>query len=511
MKHKFPLILLAMIALTNLAVGCHDDDSNEPTPSDTTQTKPPVLKPAEGLVQNLTTEAGEAIMLKVVATDGTDITGWSFAWSKGTDTDALTKDDQQATDTYIFAETVAGTYYVAVKATNADKTLTTEAYTFTVTVNEAAPIDSTVYIKWSGTTATVEMADDLSDAITYEINGADVVLTNNNVENEFMFVLSGTSQSGSFTYNGTFKTSFQFDGLNLTSTNGGAIDIQCGKRIKLNLKDGTTNTLADATTGEQKAAFNCQGHMEIDGSGTLSIAGNRRHGLRTKEYLQLKQDVGAIGVAAAADGIHCGEFFLMDGGEITLSGISGDGLQVETDPGSEEVLNGQFIMNGGSINLIMTAEDTKGIRLDIDSLNQTSPVMKILGGSITVDLTSTALGAKAIASDGDLIIGSSTTNPTVDINVAAETFTDPTTSEENRATGIKADKTLTIAGGTTTVIASGKKSRGVRAAKLVAAGGTLTVKNTGSKSQGIKLDGAKTNTDYYQETGGTVNCTNWKY
>ena len=72
MKHKFPLILLAMIALTNLAVGCHDDDSNEPTPSDTTQTKPPVLKPAEGLVQNLTTEAGEAIMLKVVATDGTE-------------------------------------------------------------------------------------------------------------------------------------------------------------------------------------------------------------------------------------------------------------------------------------------------------------------------------------------------------------------------------------------------------------------------------------------------------
>ena len=500
MKRYFPFILLAVITFTSLVVGCNGEE-DEPTPVDTTKVEPkvPVLTPAEGLVQNLTTEAGEAVTLKVVAADGTDISGWNFAWSKGTDMENLTQDAQQTTDSYIFSETDAGTYYVAVKATNSDQTVTTEAYTFTVTVNEVIPVDSTVYIKWSGMTATVEMADELSDAITYEINGADVVLTNNNVENEFLFVLSGTSQSGSFTYNGTFKTSFQFDGLNLTSTNGGAIDIQCGKRIKLNLKDGTTNTLADATTGEQKAAFNCQGHMEIDGSGTLSIAGNRRHGLRTKEYLQLKQNVGAIGVAAAADGIHCGEFFLMDGGEITLSGISGDGLQVETDPGSEEALNGQFIMNGGSINLIMTAEDTKGIRLDIDSLNLTSPVMKILGGTITVDLTSTALGAKAIACDGDITIGSETTNPTVDITVAAGTYTDPSTSEENRATGIKADKTLTIAGGATTVTASGKKSRGVRAATLVATGGTLTVKNTGSKSQGIKLD-----KKFVSGQGGTV-------
>ena len=219
----------------------------------------------------------------------------------------------------------------------------------------------------------------------------------------------------------------------------------------------------------------------------------------------MKQNVGAIGVAAAADGIHCGEFFLMDGGEITLSGVLGDGLQVETDPGSEEALNGQFIMNGGSINLIMTAEDTKGIRLDIDSLNLTSPVMKILGGTITVDLTSTALGAKAIACDGDITIGSETTSPTVDITVAAGTFTDPSTSEENRATGIKADKTLTIAGGATTVTASGKKSRGVRVATLVATGGTLTVKNTGSKSQGIKLDNK-----FVSGQGGTVSGT-FKY
>lgn len=382
-------------------------------------------------------------------------------------------------------------------------TIVTPVDTDTVVI----PVDSTVYIKWSGTTATVEVNEKLTADITYTVNDGDVVVTNNNTTNEFLFVLSGSSTNGSFTYNGTFKTSFRFNGLELTSAKGGAVDVQCGKRIKLELADGTTNSLTDAAEGEQKAAFNCQGHMEVSGGGSLSVAGNYRHGLRTKEYLYLSSTVGSIAVtSAAADAIHCGEYFQMDGGELTISGMSGDGLQVETDPGSEEALNGQFIMNAGTINMTMTAQDTKGIRLDIDTLNKFTPEMKILGGTITVNLTSTALGAKAIASDGNITIGSSATNPTVDVTVAAGVYMEEVdgTEEENRATGIKADNTLLITGGTTTVTATGKKSRGVRAATLRATGGTLTVKNTGSKSQGIKLDNT------FTSEGGTVTGT-FKY
>ncbi len=382
-------------------------------------------------------------------------------------------------------------------------TIVTPVDTDTVVI----PVDSTVFIKWNGASASIEVDEKLADLFTTEINGGHVVLTNPNVTDEFLFVLSGTCEDGSFTYNGAFKTSFQFDGLQLTSTQGGAIDIQCGKRIKLDLKDGTTNTLADAAEGEQKAAFNCQGHLEVSGSGSLSVAGNARHAFRTKEYLELKETTGAITIAtAAADAIHCGEFFQMNGGTLTISGMGGDGIQVETDPGSEELLNGQFIMNGGSIDLTMTTQDTKGIRLDIDTLNQFVPEMKILDGTITVNLTSTALGAKAIVSDGNLTIGSSTTEPKINVTVAAGVFTEKIdgVEEENRATGIKAEQTLLIAGGATTVTASGKKSRGVRAATLRATGGSLTVKNTGSKSQGIKLDNT------YSSEGGTVSGT-FKY
>ena len=189
----------------------------------------------------------------------------------------------------------------------------------------------------------------------------------------------------------------------------------------------------------------------------------------------------------------------------SLNNIGADGIQVETDADSDESLNGQFIMNGGSINLAVTAQDTKGIRLDAAE-NNTSivPQMLINSGSITVNLTSTALGSKAIASDGNLTIGTSTTSPTINVTVAAGTYTDPSTDEENRATGLKAENTLTIAGGTTTVAATGQKSRGVRATTLVATGGSLTVTNT-SNSQGIKLDNT-----FVSGQGGTVSG-NFKY
>ena len=127
------------------------------------------------------------------------------------------------------------------------------------------------------------------------------------------------------------------------------------------------------------------------------------------------------------------------------------------------------------------------------------PEMYILDGTINVTVGTKALGAKAIASDGNLTIGSSETSPTVTVNLNADWDT-----EEERATGLKAAKTLLIAGGNTTVNANADNSRGVRAYALRATGGTLTVTNTGEDSQGIKLD------ETFFPEGGVVNCRSWK-
>ena len=388
---------------------------------------------------------------------------------------------------------------VSIPYSTAGSQLTIGGSAYSTAVIDSITIVNPVTITWSGSTATVDIPES-AEGVTATVTGGDVVINNTCTSIEHEFILKGTTSAGSLTYFGDYKTKFHLAGVNLTSTSGGAIDIQCGKRIDLILEEGTTNTLADAPDGDQKAAFNCQGHLEVSGSGSLTIAGNARHALRSNEYLQLKKSTGSITITrAASDGIHVGEYFQMNGGTVTISGAASDGLQVETDATSEEELNGHFIMNGGSINVTLSAEDAKGIRLDAATGTSIVPDMQLLGGSVTVNLTSTALGSKAIASDGNLTIGSKSTTPTIDISVAAGVFTDPDTEEEERATGLKAEYTLTIAGGTTKVNATGYKSRGVRAATLTATGGTLTVTNTGSKSQGIKLDNT-----FVTGQGGTV-------
>ena len=390
--------------------------------------------------------------------------------------------------------------------TAAGQTLTIGSTAVSVAAIDSITIVNPVTVIWSGTTATVTIPATVT-GVTATVSGGDVVITNTNAWEEQEFVLRGTSTAGSLTYNGTYKCKFTLAGLSLTSTSGAALDIQCGKRIDLILADGTTNSLTDAAGGTHKAAFNCQGHMEVSGSGTLTVAGNTAHAIRSNEYLFLKKSTGTIAVTkAASDGIHVGEYFQMNGGTITIAGTAKDGLQVETDDDSDETLNGQFIMNGGSINVTLDAEDAKAIRLDAaDTNTDITPEMQLLGGTVTVSLTSTADGSKGIVSDGNITIGAGTdSDPVVSVTAAGATYTDPDTEEENRCTGIKADYTLLIAGGTTTVAATGTKARGVRAATLRATAGTLTVTNTGSKAQGIKLDNA------FTSEGGTVSGT-FKY
>jgi hypothetical protein len=71
---------------------------------------------------------------------------------------------------------------------------------------------------------------------------------------------------------------------------------------------------------------------------------------------------------------------------------------------------------------------------------------------------------------------------------------------------LKADGTIVIASGATTIKASGKKSRGVKATSLTATGGTLTIAATGSGSYAYNDETASTGYTYV-ENGGTITIT----
>ncbi len=262
--------------------------------------------------------------------------------------------------------------------------------------------DSTVYITWNGTDAPT-IRSSASD-VTFVVDGGDVVATNAGKDTEYIYVLDGESSAGSFTLVSSYKSTVRLNGLNLQSTLEEALNIKCGKRVALELADGTTNTLADASADNgQKGAVYCKGHLEISGSGTLNLKGNVKHGISTKEYLLIKRTAGTINITSAAnDGIHAGQYFKMNGGTLTINNIGGDGIQAEATDDTTDENNGQVIINGGNINITTKSDDVAAIKSD--------SLLTITDGTLALNCSGN--GSKGIKSKTDVDISGADINIT---------------------------------------------------------------------------------------------------
>lgn len=334
--------------------------------------------------------------------------------------------------------------------------------------------DSLVVITYSGSTATVNIPEEMEGVTCESGTSAHVVLTSTNTAKELYYAIEGSSTNGSLTINGTYKLSVMLNGVNLTSNQGAAINIQCGKRINLIMKDGSTNTLADYAAGEQKACLYTKGHFEIEGNGTLNVTGNANHAIASKEYTQVKKSVKAINIVKAAnDAIHVGQFFQMNGGEVTIDeNTMNDGIQVEyeTDDNDQIVADeentGSVIIKAGTINItVNSAEDAKGVKAEGD--------VTISGGTINIEAKSN--GSRGIQADGNMTIGEESGTTTITIAATGKKCTVPEDSEDpHKCWGIKIDGELTINAGTVTVSKDGLTTKnGIKCGSYTKNGGTV--------------------------------------
>lgn len=375
------------------------------------------------------------------------------------------------------------------RVTTTEVPFSNDGSTFTVgdQVFDTSTVDSimvvhTIYVTFAGETATVDLGH--APDVTATTDGAHVSILSTNTRSELELVLQGESTQGSLTYEGPLKCKFYLNGLNLKSNKGAAIDIQCGKRVDLILVSGTQNVLADATGGEQKAALYCKGHLEVEGSGSLTVTGNTKHGIATKEYMQLKKTTGKITVnKAASDAMHVGQYFLMSGGTLTLSGQAGDGLQVEAVTLSDDVTldsskenNGQMFIRGGSLDITAAGNDTKGIKVPGD--------LTVSGGTFTI--LASGNGSKGISVSGNMLVNQDTGTTLMQIRATGGVYEDEETEEETRCMGIKVDGNMTINAGTIRVANTGKSSRGIRVH------GNYTKSSAATVSANKKVDGTVT-------------------
>ena len=330
-------------------------------------------------------------------------------------------------------------------------------------INNTPVATATVGVEYDGATAQVEISGDLAPYLTVNVEGANVsIYADEQLQEEVTYLLSGTSNAGSFTLEGDYKATLVISGLHLTSNTVSLppMNILNGKRIKI-LVSGA-NSFADCAGGTHKGAFFINGHPEIEGCGYINITGNSKHAFVSDEYTQFKHSfTGTINVlGAVGDAFHIDQYLLMQGGTFQMNNIGGDGFDISLTNDATDEHNGEVFIEGGNIQLNVVTPDTKGIKSDGN--------MTISGG--TISGTVSGNGTKGISVDGDLTIKGVSNNPLIDLKVTGTTHA-AGTADESKCRGIKGKGDFLFDGGTIKISATGVKS------KAISIDGTYTYKS----------------------------------
>ena len=395
--------------------------------------------------------------------------------------------------TYQFPASQTGemTYADGQTVTIMGKTLTL-ADIDAMTVDETSVTDGTIGVSYSASTASVTVAGNVAQYVTPTVSGAHVsIAQSDDLAEEITYTLSGTSTDGEFYMSGSYKATIELNGLTLTNVtpvySGAAVHIQNGKRIKVKIVTGTTNTLSDASSGSQKGCLYIKGHAEFAQKGTLNVVGNVKHGIKTGEYFTIKNATINV-TSAAGDGISCAEYFLMESGTINISGTQDDGIQcdIEGDASTgettdhEEEDSGNVYLEGGTLNINVTAAATKGIKANGDiKISDGDITMKTTGGGAWDSDDKKTKASSCLSADGNITISGGTLN---------------LTSTGAGGKGINSDGTFTATGGTTTIKTSGN-------AVVASSSGSISTVSSSqqldrydsdykSSPKGIKIDGA---------------------
>ncbi len=337
-----------------------------------------------------------------------------------------------------------------------------------------------VEVVYNDTTATVTVADSISQYITIAQNGAHVSITqSSDLASEITYNLSGMSTDGEFYMSGSYKATIELDNLTLTNAtpvySGAAIHIQNGKRINVKVLTGTTNTLVDAIGGSQKGCLYVKGHAEFKQQGTLNVVGNVKHAIKAGEYISVKNATINV-TSAVGDGISCNQYFLMESGNVNISGTGDDGIQCDIEGDTT------------------TGETT-------DHEDEDSGNMYIEGGTLTVNCT--AIAAKGIKSAGDIFISG---EPVVNVTTTGKGTWDEDDLETKAACGISADGNINISGGSIILTSTGSGGKGMKCDSILTiSGGDITISTSGGLYYN---NGTTENTNY---TGNTDNVSSDYY
>lgn len=303
-------------------------------------------------------------------------------------------------------------------------------------------IPKEVTITFDGTTATV--ANPLAKkGVAVTVSGADVTVASTLLE-EVTYKISGTTTDGNLKIYSDFKLILVLNEVQITNTDGPAINIQSGKKTTLMLNG--TNKLTDGAvyqdfgTEDMKATLFSEGQIIFGGTGLLEVYSINRHAICSDDYVVING--GTINITAAGkDGIHAKDYVECNQGALSIKCTS-DGIDCSA---------GHIAINGGTITI---KSGDEGIVTSLDTL--ITPELATIIPYITIN------------------------GGTIDIE-----------TDSIRGHGIQSAQNITINDGTITILTKSSKSDGIHCSavdSIIINGGTIDISAADDCYKGILID-----------------------
>ena len=233
------------------------------------------------------------------------------------------------------------------------------------------------------------------------------------------YVVSGELTAGSLTVNAgdADKVQSVLSGASIRNEAGPALNIQQADKVFVTLAAGSQNTLADGASytlaegeDEPNAALYSKADLTINGTGALTVEGNYRHGVNSKDDLVVTG--GAITVTAKEDGLRGKDCVKVADGSFAIT-AGGDGVKSNND---EDPTRGFVSIDGGTF--AVEAGD-EGF--------QAATYLRLAGGDAQIKAADHALRSdvEAAMSGGTYVVeaGGKGMNPETKFTMDGGTFT----------------------------------------------------------------------------------------
>ena len=298
-----------------------------------------------------------------------------------------------------------------------------------------------VSINMSNPTAKTE------NGVEVTVNGGHVTANHGSTKN-ICYVLSGTTTNGSFTVVGDKKYEVKLNNVNITNPDSAALNLLSGKRAYIVLTDGTSNTLSDGTGGSQKGALYCKGKLLFNGSGSLSVTGHSNNAIHSADYIVFRKGNNIYANSTANHGIKANDGIFINGGiiNVEVSAEAAKGINCESN----------IIVNGGRTTVITTGGGT------YDTTDKEAKGAACIKADSAFTINAGELYLKSTGSGGKGINVDTEANFTGgNVYIVTEGGQYKSNNDTSSPKGIKADGNINISGGTIWVRTSGYNGEGI--------------------------------------------------